>query len=149
MRLASDPLEEIVGPLLPPPVQRRGRGNFSASSAIDKHFAQDYDPSLDVRLDSDEEFAAKNKTEGGWDEAMERFRDRQKMRQRGADRLRQAGFAETQIKKWEKSDRGGELDEEDVVWNKQGEGREWDRGKVFDDKGVFVQRPEWGRLKDT
>jgi hypothetical protein len=117
---------------------------------MDKHFAPDYDPALDVRLDSDEEFTAKNKTEGDWDEALERFRDRQKMRQQGAERLRQAGFTDAEIKKWEQSERkGGEKDEEEVVWNKPGEGREWDRGKVFDGQGIFVQRPEWGRLKDT
>ena len=52
----------------------------------------------------------------------------------------------TNVAKWEK---GGEKSEEDVVWSKKGEGREWDRGKVLDDDGLVNVKPEWGRLKDS
>ncbi|KAF1809956.1 hypothetical protein P152DRAFT_441026 [Eremomyces bilateralis CBS 781.70] len=137
----SDPLEDIVGPLLPPPepkVRTRGRGKIS-SSAMDAHFDANYDPSADVQPDSD--------VAEEWDQAVEAFRDRQKWKQQGADRLREAGFTEDEVKKWEK---GGEKTEEDVRWAKQGEGREWDRGKVVSVDGQHIeQKAEWGRLKGT
>ena len=37
--------------------------------------------------------------------------------------------------------------EEDVVWRKKGEGREWDRGKVVDEEGDVEVRADFGRLK--
>ena len=139
----SDPLEAIVGPPPPPPepkVRTRGRGAFNGSSmAIDSHFNSTYDPTADVRANSD--------TEDDWDQALEALRDRQRWKQQGAERLRSAGFSETEVKKWEK---GGEKDETDVRWAKTGEGREWDRGKVVDEEGGHVElKPEWGRLKGT
>ena len=91
-----------------------------------------------------------------WDGALEALRDRQKWRQQGADRLRAAGFSEKEIDSWEhtKLDAKGDkvMDEADVKWNKKGEGREWDRGKVAGEDGddAFVHvKPEWGRLKGT
>ncbi|KAF2802962.1 uncharacterized protein BDZ99DRAFT_512336 [Mytilinidion resinicola] len=137
---ASDPLEAIVGPAPPPPppkVRLRGRGAFRAASAMDEHFSASYDPTADVQVNSD--------VEGDWDEALEAMRDRQKWKQQGADRLRAAGFTDAMVKKWEN---GGEKTEEDVVWAKKGEGREWDRGKVVGDDGVVDVQAEWGRLKD-
>jgi hypothetical protein len=138
----SDPLEAIVGPLPPKPgspIRRRGRGAFTAAgTSADAHFATDYDPSVDVRPQSDEE--------DDWEQTLEVMRDRQRWKQQGADRLRQAGFTEEQVHKWEKGD---EKTEEDVKWTKKGEGREWDRGKVVDDSGDITLQPEWGRLKDT
>lgn len=51
------------------------------------------------------------------------------------------------MQKWEKSGPGGEKREEDVVWRREGEGREWDRGKVVLEEGdEVVTRAEWGRL---
>ncbi|KAF2488904.1 hypothetical protein BU16DRAFT_623172 [Lophium mytilinum] len=137
----SDPLDAIIGPAPPPPppeVRLRGRGAFMASSAMDDHFSASYDPTADVQPNSD--------VEGDWDEALEAMRDRQKWKQQGADRLRAAGFTDTMVKKWEN---GGEKTEEDVVWAKKGEGREWDRGKVVDGDGLVDVKAEWGRLKDT
>jgi hypothetical protein len=139
----SDPLEDIVGPLPPktaPPIRRRGRGAFTTSGmSVDAHFAADYDPSIDVRPQSDEE--------DDWEQALEVMRDRQRWKQQGADRLRQAGFTDEQVQKWEKGD---EKTEEDVKWAKKGEGREWDRGKVVDADGdITLQAEGWGRLKDT
>ncbi|XXH05807.1 hypothetical protein Hte_012245 [Hypoxylon texense] len=117
----SDPLEEIIGPApaAKADIRRRGRGANSATSGIDSRFAPDYDPKRDVTPDPDDG--------DDWDRAAEAFRDRQKWKQQGADRLRSAGFTEEQVKKWENGD---EKDEADVRWIKAGAEREWDRGKV-------------------
>ncbi|KAI3327112.1 hypothetical protein HD806DRAFT_531698 [Xylariaceae sp. AK1471] len=138
----SDPLDDIIGPAPPSKstVRRRGRGLNSAMSGIDSRFAADYDPTIDVTPDPDEA--------GGddWDNAVEAFRDRQKWKKQGAERLRSAGFTEEQIRKWEKGD---EKDESDVQWNKAGGVREWDRGKVADPEAGASPDPEFGRLKGT
>ncbi|KAI1427352.1 hypothetical protein F5Y12DRAFT_712151 [Xylaria sp. FL1777] len=138
----SDPLDDIIGPAPPSKstVRHRGRGHHAAMSGIDSRFAADYDPTIDVTPDPDE---------GGgddWDNAVEAFRDRQKWKQQGAERLRSAGFTEEQIRKWEKGDK---KDESDVQWNKAGGVREWDRGKVVDADGGLSPEPEFGRLKGT
>ncbi|KAJ4383903.1 hypothetical protein N0V86_000746 [Didymella sp. IMI 355093] len=136
----SDPLEAIVGPLPPPPqsiVRSRGRGVLKGNSlGIESRFSTNYDPSMDMKPGSD--------VEDDWSEALEVMRDRERWKQQGADRLRAAGFKDNQVKKWEK---GGDPMEEDVVWTKRGQGREWDRGKVVDDDGDVVLKAEWGRLK--
>ncbi|KAI1358093.1 hypothetical protein F5Y08DRAFT_127391 [Xylaria arbuscula] len=140
----SDPLDDIIGPapLSKTTIQRRGRGHNAAMSGIDSRFAADYDPTVDVTPDPDE------KGDGDWDNAVEAFRDRQKWKQQGADRLRSAGFTDEQIRKWEKGD---EKDESDVQWNKAGGVREWDRGKVMDDTDglLSLKETEHGRLKGT
>lgn len=84
---------------------------------MDNRFSENYDPQSD---------APEAEEAGDWEEAVEVFRDRQKWKQQGADRLRAAGFTDDQVKKWEK---GGEPDIDDVRWAKAGEGREWDMGK--------------------
>jgi hypothetical protein len=131
-----------MGPAPPsnPPVRSRGRGTQNYASAIDNHFSSNYDPSADIQPDAQEDDSL------DWDQALEALRDRQKWKQQGADRLRAAGFTEKEVSKWEK---GGEKSEEDVVWAKKGEGREWDRGKVVDEHGLVDVKPEWGRLKDS
>ncbi|KAH0373153.1 hypothetical protein KCU65_g644, partial [Aureobasidium melanogenum] len=138
----SDPLDALIGPAPPsnPPVRSRGRGAQNHTSAIDSHFSSNYDPSVDVQPDPQEDDSL------DWDQALEALRDRQRWKQQGADRLRAAGFTEKEVSKWEK---GGEKSEEDVVWAKKGEGREWDRGKVVDEHGSVDLKPEWGRLKDS
>lgn len=112
----SDPLEEFIGPAPPSTsaVRTRGRGAIRATAAIDSRFSEDYDPASDVQLEPAEAEE--------WDEAVEAYRDRQKWKQQGAERLRVAGFTEEQIRKWEK---GGEKDIGDVRWSKAGEKREW------------------------
>ncbi|KAL2198767.1 hypothetical protein P885DRAFT_33004 [Corynascus similis CBS 632.67] len=112
----SDPLEELIGPAPPPkdPVRTRGRGAIRGAAAMDSRFSEDYDPTSDIQPNQNEV--------GDWDEAVETYRDRQKWKQQGAERLRAAGFTEEQIKKWEK---GGEKDIDDVRWSKAGEKREW------------------------
>ena len=58
--------------------------------------------------------------------------------------MRNAGFTEQEVSKWEK---GGKKGEEDVVWKGRGEGREWDRGKVVGSEEEEVEtRADWGRL---
>lgn len=136
----SDPLEAIVGPLPPPPepaLRSRGRGALKVNSpGIESRFSSTYDPSIDLKPGSD--------VEDAWDEALEAMRDRERWKQQGADRLRAAGFKDEQVKKWEK---GGDPMEEDVVWTKKGQSREWDRGKVVDDDGDVALEAEWGKLK--
>lgn len=112
----SDPLEELIGPAPPSeaPVRPRGRGAIRGSAAVDSRFADDYDPASDAQPEPT--------GTDDWDEAVETYRDRQKWKQQGADRLREAGFTDEQIKKWEK---GGEKDVDDVRWRKAGEKREW------------------------
>ncbi|MCJ1407381.1 hypothetical protein MMC19_001452 [Ptychographa xylographoides] len=137
----SDPLESLIGPLPPPKAPKplpRGRGTIS-SSAIDTHFSSTYDPATDMHPGSDSE-------QNDWDQALEALRDRKRWQQQGADRLRQAGFTEDEIGKWE---RGGEKGVEDVRWRGKGEGREWDRGKVVGGGGEVETEASWGRLKGT
>jgi len=129
----SDPLDETIGPRLPSPApaRYRGRGAKGALSGVETRFSEGYDPSTDVEPEPSGD---------GWEVALEAFRDRQKWKQQGATRLRDAGFSDEHIKKWERS--GGEKDVNDVKWSKQGEGREWDRGKP-DKDGNPGKRPEW------
>ncbi|KAK4154874.1 hypothetical protein C8A00DRAFT_42419 [Chaetomidium leptoderma] len=112
----SNPLEELIGPAPPPraPIRTRGRGAIRGAAAMDSRFSEDYDPASDVQPEPAE-------TED-WEGAAEAYRDRQKWKQQGADRLREAGFTDEQIKTWEK---GGEKDIDDVRWSKAGEKREW------------------------
>ena len=58
--------------------------------------------------------------------------------------MKSAGFTDEQVKRWE---RKAEKTEEDVRWVKEGEGREWDRGKVVDEEGDVQVKAEWGRLE--
>jgi hypothetical protein len=37
--------------------------------------------------------------------------------------------------------------EEDVVWTRKGQAREWDRGKVLDEDGHVELKADFGRLK--
>jgi len=106
---------------------------------MDSRFSSSYDPSIDIRPDSDLD-------DDDWDQALEAMRDRQRWKEQGAERLKAAGFSEKEVRSWEK---GGEKTEEDVRWAKNGEGREWDRGKVVDNEGDVELKAEWGRLKGT
>ncbi|KAF4999474.1 hypothetical protein FDECE_11510 [Fusarium decemcellulare] len=114
----SDPLEDLIGPA--PPPKYRGRGTVGGSSGIDRRFSETYDPKTDIQMDDDE---------GGenWDDAVEAFRDRQKLRQNQELRMRAAGFADEQIQRASGPD---EKAAENVRWSKAGEKREWDLGKI-------------------
>ncbi|TLD22171.1 hypothetical protein PspLS_08067 [Pyricularia sp. CBS 133598] len=137
----SDPLDDAIGPAPPPPTKARGRGAVSQESGIDARFSKFYDPASDLHHEP---------AEGEeWDDAVEAFRDRQKWKAQGADRLRAAGFTDDQIKKWEKSEKtlaaGADADVniEDVRWAKKGEQREWDLGKKVDKDGTVSHGPDW------
>lgn len=98
---------------------------------MDDHFSESYDPTLDVDLSSD-----------GWEDSVQAFRDRQKFKQLGGDRLRAAGFTEEQIRRWEGKE------EREVKWASKSEGREWDRGKVWVEeedgkKGSWTVKAGW------
>lgn len=126
-----------MGPLpspAQPPVLARGRGAHKINS-MDARFSSTYNPGLDVDVDS--------YAEDDWAGAVEAHKDRERWKKQGGERLKAAGFTDDQVKKWEK---GGEKNEDDVKWTKTGEGREWDRGKVFDDQGDVSHKAEWGRL---
>ncbi|OTA08385.1 hypothetical protein A9Z42_0000660 [Trichoderma parareesei] len=119
----SDPLEEIIGPA--PPPKYRGRGTVAGAASLDRRFSESYDPSTEVLPDDEEG--------GAWDDAVEAYRDRQKLRQMQEERMKAAGFADHQIQRANNSQR--EKTEEDVVWSKAGEERAWDRGKRDDEDG--------------
>ncbi|KAK3336813.1 hypothetical protein B0T19DRAFT_437529 [Cercophora scortea] len=129
----SDPIEDFIGPAPPSSssaaaVRPRGRGAVRGTAAMDSRFSHGYDPSSDT-LEPDHQLEDTGAAAQDWDEAVEVYRDRQKWKQQGADRLRAAGFTDDQIKKWEKQGPSGEKDLDDVQWSKAGEKREWDRGK--------------------
>ena len=75
-----------------------------------------------------------------WGDAVEAFRDRQRWKQQGAERLKAAGFSDEQVKKWE---RGDEKTDEDVRWTARGQARDWDRGKVIDADGDIGFKAAW------
>ena len=86
-------------------------------------------------------------SDNDWEDALEALRDRERWKRSGAERLREAGFTEAEVGKWEG---GGKKREEDVRWAGRGEGREWDRGKVVGGEDVSIEVGiEWGRLKGT
>jgi hypothetical protein len=133
----SDPLEMLVGPLErpkekasateKPPVQYKGRGAYRPSgAAMDAHFSSDYNPGLDLHPESELE-----DEKDDWDMALEALRDREMFKQKHAERLREAGFDDAEIKKWE--DSGKRKDVADVKWAARGEAREWDLGKEDQD----------------
>ncbi|PFH55922.1 hypothetical protein XA68_17388 [Ophiocordyceps unilateralis] len=66
---------------------------------------------------------------GDWDDAAERFRDRQKLRLSQTQRMRAAGFTDEQLRKMQD---GAQKTEREVVWSKAGEQRAWDQGKDAD-----------------
>lgn len=108
-------------------VRKRGRGALKTTSGIDDRFRKDYDPSQDVSLESDHE-----DNDQDWDMALEAMRDRAKLKRNQVARMREAGFDEEDIQKWQKGshtqpDHGSNL--RDVKWSRRGEVREWDAGK--------------------
>ncbi|KAG8415579.1 hypothetical protein J3458_009414 [Metarhizium acridum] len=119
----SDPLEDLIGPA--PPPKFRGRGTIGGAAELDRRFSESYDPRLDLQMDEDEEDA--------WDDALESFRDRQKLRLHQQQRMKDAGFTEEEIQRAEGT--AGKTGEH-VVWSKAGERREWDKGKGLGLDGV-------------
>jgi hypothetical protein len=90
--------------------------------------------------------------EDDWDMALEALRDRANWKQRGAERLKAAGFGEDVVEKWNRNPAfsggagagtGVEGNIEDVRWAKKGEGREWDRGKTMNADGHYEVKAPW------
>ncbi|KEY68711.1 hypothetical protein S7711_00585 [Stachybotrys chartarum IBT 7711] len=123
----SDPLEDLIGPA--PPPKYRGRGTLGGAAGIDRRFSESYDPKTDVQMDDE--------GVGDWDDAVEAFRDRQKLRAHQEERLRAAGFATQQIQKVQG---GGDAAEPSFKWSKAGERREWDRSKFAGPSGIFSEQ---------
>ncbi|KAF4269813.1 hypothetical protein KXW98_005541 [Aspergillus fumigatus] len=141
-------------------IRSRGRGAYKAKlSNIDAHFAPDYDPTLDVHMEDGDQDQQKGPSrrpvagltteEDDWELALEALRDRARWKQKGAERLREAGFDDAVVDRWKstssKTTIGGD-DEgrlEDVKWSKNGEGREWDRGKFVNDDGHIDVKASW------
>ncbi|GAB7359824.1 hypothetical protein MBLNU230_g6992t1 [Neophaeotheca triangularis] len=147
---SDDPLAEFLGPAPPPASSQkiipRGRG---ANKPRPDRFDPNYNPATDPQ-DSDPAATTPARGENGdWDLALEAAKDRKRWREKGAERLRAAGFKEDEVRKWE-----GRMEEEgyggfgggggggdgskiaeDVRWGRKGTGREWDRGKVVDGEG--------------
>lgn len=120
----SDPLEDLIGPA--PPPRHRGRGTIGGAADLDGRFSASYDPKTDRALHHDDDDEA-------WDDAVEAYRDHQKLRRHQEERMREAGFAEDQIRKSTLS--SAKTEEPDVVWARAGETRAWDHGKVVDADG--------------
>ncbi|KAI8722255.1 hypothetical protein NCS52_00369000 [Fusarium sp. LHS14.1] len=120
----SDAGEDLFGPA--PPPKYRGRGTIGGSSGIDRRFSENYDPKKDIQMDDDEGV-------GNWDDAVEAFRNRQKLRQSQEQRSSPIGLTNDKVS------RAGNADEksaESVRWSKAGEKREWDLGKEDEAEGV-------------
>jgi hypothetical protein len=97
-----------------------------------------YNPRADVALsDSDGEGGK----DDDWSTSLEALRDRAAWREKGAQRLRDAGFKEQDVAKWESG--GREKDERDLKWKGKGEGREWDAGKVAGEEGEVRVKAAW------
>ncbi|KAL3436725.1 hypothetical protein BDV09DRAFT_193583 [Aspergillus tetrazonus] len=155
----SDPLEELVGPLPKEeaPVRSRGRGAYKPNnSSIDAHFAPDYDPSLDIQPEEDEIQTGRSSRrpvaglmtgDDDWELALEALRDRARWKQKGEDRLREAGFNSDIVERWKSgtpvATRSDEGLVENVKWSTKSEGREWDRGKFVDDDGQINVKASW------
>jgi len=95
-----------------------------------------YNPRTDVALSDSENEAGRDgvgKTKDDWSLSLEAMRDRAAWRIKGAARLREAGFKDADVQKWETG--GREKDERDLKWRGKGEGREWDAGKVEEGEG--------------
>lgn len=135
----SDSDSDLLGPMpyKCSKVQRRGRGIGASASGIERRFSASYDPQDDIGSGSGEDY---------WSDKVEAYKNRQKWKQKGAERLREAGFSESEIKRWET---GGEKRLEDVKWSKRGEKREWDRGKVVGPDGTVSFNTEWAQSGST
>ncbi|KAI9904125.1 hypothetical protein N3K66_000654 [Trichothecium roseum] len=122
--------DDLIGPAPPPII--RGRGRLAGASGIDRRFSESYDPKADVQMDDDDEGGSGSGSR--WDNDVEAFRDRQKLRQAQEERLRSAGFDEEQIQRAKGGSGQKKWDVDDVKWTKAGEQREWDRGKDLSDE---------------
>jgi predicted NACHT family NTPase len=106
---------------------------------MDSRFLSTYDPTLDVQIDLE--------GHDDFNDAVEAYRDRQKWKQQGAERMRSAGFSDDFVKAWENNDTKNEAN---LKWTKKGATREWDRGKTLEDLdggGGVDLRADWIKKK--
>lgn len=150
---SDDPLIGFLGPVpAPPKIFPRGRG---ANKARPNRFDPNYNPATEFSQNSDDENGETMTTPYGsdWELTLEAAKDRKRWQEKGAERLRAAGFGEAEVRKWENGiagkgkgvvydgsgggGGGGGVDKglEEVKWGLKGEGREWDRGKIVDESG--------------
>ncbi|KAM0704168.1 hypothetical protein Q7P35_008401 [Cladosporium inversicolor] len=136
---SDDPLNSFLGPAPPPVTRPRGRGAASSNrSTMDLRFN---DPSYNPRADVDLSDSGDEGGKDDWPNSLEALRDRAAWREKGAQRLREAGFKEQDVVKWESG--GRDKDERDLKWKGKGEGREWDAGKVAGDEGEVRVKAAW------
>ncbi|KAM0696659.1 hypothetical protein Q7P36_003908 [Cladosporium allicinum] len=123
---SDDPLTTFLGPAPPPTIRPRGRGAATSNtSTMDLRFNDpSYNPRADVALsDSEGEAAGRsgsNPKDDPWSTSLETLRDRAAWRIKGAARLREAGFKDADVQKWESG--GREKDERDLEWRGEGGG---------------------------
>jgi hypothetical protein len=119
---------------LGPEPPARGRGaQSSRTSTIDSRFAPDYDPRRDFSAAVNEPPDDAGTGEGDdWTSALAAVRARADWRSSGGGEatVRASNIADDRV------------DVSDVRWRKQGEQREWDRGKMVNGDSVDV-RPAW------
>lgn len=137
---SDDPLSSFFGPAPPPKIRPRGRGATSSNrSTMDLRFNDpSYNPRADVALS---DFGDEGGKDDDWSNSLEALRDRAAWREKGAQRLRDAGFKEQDVAKWESG--GREKDERDLKWRGKGEGREWDAGKVAGEEEEVRVKAAW------
>ncbi|OLL22665.1 hypothetical protein NEOLI_002470 [Neolecta irregularis DAH-3] len=118
-----------IGPSPPPenPVpgsKPRGRGaHFGEGGikAMDDHFAHDYDPSKDVD---------RSETLDDWAMALDAMRDRDRWKEMGRQKPQDRDIGESNFPIYSKGT------------------REWDRGKVVDNKSGECGLTIWGRTRE-
>ena len=122
--LSSDSLEDI-GPMPAVwPVGRRARGRGSTGKeAMDSRFLDDYDPRQDGGAPTD---APKD----DFEVEVEKYRAHQKLKRQGTQRLPSAGVSQAYTPDRQDNET---RDPNNLKWIKQGETREWDKGKVAED----------------
>ena len=120
---SDDPLTTFLGPAPPPTTRPRGRGAATSNtSTMDLRFNDpSYNPRADVALSDSETEGAGASKDDPWSTSLETLRDRAAWRIKGAARLREAGFKDADVQKWESG--GREKDERDLKWRGRGEGR--------------------------
>lgn len=115
----SDPFNDFIGPA--PPPRHRGRGTIGGAANLDRRFSASYNPRTDTQ-DYDT-------GQGDWEDAVESYRNSQKLGLNQSQPARPTGFAENQARG---AEGGREKSDKDVVWTKAGERRAWDQGKDSD-----------------
>ena len=108
---------------------------------MDAHFDSSYDPTQDSLSHPPSNLPSDN----DWDTAVEAYRDRQRWKSLGAERLRAVGFKEEFIRALVSNRADGEEDIGGIKWEGKGGVREWDRGKVIEEDGEVLVGVGWAQ----